>query len=77
MDLNYYNRALQEMWVRKMSWRKKWQSLQYSYLGNPMGRRGWWATVHGVARVRHNMVTKPPPSYNSMHLDMQAKTFSF
>ena len=25
-------------------------SLQYSYLGNPMGRGAWWATVHGVAK---------------------------
>ena len=34
-------------------------------LGNPMDRGAWWATVHGVARVRHNLVTKspPPPSY--------------
>ena len=23
--------------------------LQYSCLGNPMGRGAWWATVHGVA----------------------------
>ena len=23
--------------------------LQYSCLGNPMDRRAWWATVHGVA----------------------------
>ena len=23
--------------------------LQHSYLGNPMGRGTWWATVHGVA----------------------------
>ena len=23
--------------------------LQYSYLGNPMDRRAWWATVHGVS----------------------------
>ena len=22
---------------------------QYSCLGNPMDRRAWWATVHGVA----------------------------
>jgi len=27
--------------------------LQYSCLGNPMDRGAWWATVHGVARVRH------------------------
>ena len=24
--------------------------LQYSYLGNPMDRGTWWATVHGVAK---------------------------
>ena len=27
--------------------------LQYSCLGNSMDRRAWWATVHGVKRVRH------------------------
>ena len=25
-----------------------------------MGRGAWWATVHGVTRVRHNLATKPP-----------------
>ena len=24
--------------------------LQYSCLENPMNRRAWWATVHGVAK---------------------------
>ena len=24
--------------------------LQYSCLGNPMGRGAWWATVHGMAK---------------------------
>ena len=24
--------------------------LQYSCLGNPMDRRAWWGTVHGVAQ---------------------------
>ena len=32
--------------------------LQYSCLENPMDRGGWQATVHGVARVGHNLVTK-------------------
>ena len=36
--------------------------LQYSCLGNPMDRGAWWATVHGVTRVRRNLATKPPPS---------------
>ena len=35
--------------------------LQYSCLGNPMDRGAWWATVYGITRVRHNLVTKPPP----------------
>ena len=26
--------------------------LQYSCLENPMDRRVWWATVHGVAKSR-------------------------
>ena len=34
-------------------------SLQYSCLGNLMDRGAWWATVHGVARVRHDLVAKP------------------
>ena len=25
-------------------------SLQYSWLGNPMDRGAWWATVHGVEK---------------------------
>ena len=35
--------------------------LQYSCLGNPMDRGAWQATVHGVTRVGHGLVTKPPP----------------
>ena len=33
--------------------------LQYSCLGNSMEREVWWVTVHGVTRVRHDLVTKP------------------
>ena len=32
--------------------------LQYSCLGNPIDRRAWGATVHGVARVRHDLTSK-------------------
>ena len=35
--------------------------LQYFCLENPMDRGAWQATVHEVTRVRHNLVTKPPP----------------
>ena len=33
--------------------------LQYSCLENPMDRGAWRATAHGVARVGHDLVTKP------------------
>ena len=32
--------------------------LQYSYLGSPTDRGAWWATVHGITRVGHKLVTK-------------------
>ena len=35
-----------------ISWRRKWQPLQYSRLENPMDRGAWWATVHGVTESR-------------------------
>ena len=34
--------------------------LQYSCLENPMDTGAWRTTVHGVARVRHDLATKPP-----------------
>ena len=37
---------------------KNGYSLQYSCLGNPMDRRTWWATIHGAARVLHDLATK-------------------
>ena len=35
--------------------------LQCSCLENPMDRGAWQAVVHGLPRVGHNLVTKPPP----------------
>ena len=35
--------------------------LQYSCLENSMDRGAWLATFHGVTRVGHDLVTKPPP----------------
>ena len=35
--------------------------LQYSCLENPMDRGAWQAAVRGVARVGHDLATKPPP----------------
>ena len=36
--------------------------LQYSSLENPTDREAWRAPVHGVARVGHDLATKPSPS---------------
>ena len=33
-----------------------------------MDRGAWWATVHGVTRVRHNLVIKQNKNSNSMFL---------
>ena len=46
----------------RFSGRGNGNPLQYSCLGNPTNKGAWWATVHGVPRVRHNLVTKPPPN---------------
>ena len=48
-------------WVGKIPWRRAWQPAQYSCLKNPMHRGGWWATVHGVAKVGHRLPTKQSP----------------
>ena len=39
--------------------------LQYSCLENPMDRGAWQVTVHGFARVGHDLATKPPPIWDS------------
>ena len=41
---------------------------QYSCLENPMDRGDWQVTVHRVARIGHNLATKPPPPYNLKRL---------
>ena len=54
--------AMQETWVRFLSQEDplgeaNGNPLQYSCLKNPLGRGAWQATVHGVARVGHDLVT--------------------
>ena len=36
------------LWVRKITWKRKWQSTPVFLPGNPMERGAWWGTVHGV-----------------------------
>ena len=35
-----------------MHWRRKWQPLQRSCLGNPRDGEAWWAAVYGVSQSR-------------------------
>ena len=57
--------AVQETQVWYLSWEdpleKETKPLQYSCLENSMDREAWQGTVHETARVRHDLVTKPPP----------------
>ena len=56
--------AIQETQVRSLGQEdplEEGSPLQYSCLENPTDRGARQATVHGVARVRHNLATKPPP----------------
>ena len=46
---------------------------QYSCLENSMDRGAWQATVHGVARVGHDWVTKPPTPYIEDPKDVTGK----
>ena len=47
--------------VEKTPWEGNGNPLQYSCLENSMDRGAWQATVHGVARVGHDLVITPPP----------------
>ena len=56
--------AMQESWVQFWVWKIPGEGngnlFQYSCLENPTDRGVWQARVHGVAKVGHNLVTKPP-----------------
>ena len=49
---------------RKIPWRRKWQPTPVFLPGESMDRGAWQATVHGVARVRHDLVTKERERYS-------------
>ena len=40
--------------------RRRHNPLPYFCLGNPMDRGAWQTTVHGITRVEHDLVSKPP-----------------
>ena len=52
--------------VGKTPWRRKWQPLQYSCLGNPMDRGAWRATAHGATELD---MTEQPALLHSFFLN--------
>ena len=58
-------KSLQPKWIVKVytqTYREgNGNPLQDFCLENPMDRGAWQATVHGVTRVGHDLLTKPPP----------------
>ena len=42
-------------WVEKILWRGNGNPLQYSCQYNPMDRKAWWATVHGVTKSQKQL----------------------
>ena len=48
--------------AEKIPWRRKWQPTPVFLPGKSCGldRGAWRAPVHGVIRVGHDLVTKPP-----------------
>ena len=72
---------MQDTQVRFLGWEDSpgegnGNPLQYSCLENPMDRGAWWATVHGVARVGHDLVTKLPPPTQIWNLVRSETTVS-
>ena len=46
-------------WVRKIPWRSKWQSIQYSCMENSVDKGAQWATV--LTRLYIPMPPSPAP----------------
>ena len=47
-------------WVRKIPWRREWLLTPIFLPGESHGQRSLQTTVHGVARVGHDLATKLP-----------------
>ena len=50
--------------------------LQYPCLENPIDRGAWQATVHRVARVGHDLATKPPNHHSCFHIYIYIISFT-
>jgi len=44
-------------WVRKIPWRRAWQTTTVSFPGNPMGRGAWQASLDGCKESNNTEAT--------------------
>ena len=67
-------RAMQKTLIRLLGWENTLEMgmATHSCLKNPMDRRAWQATVHGVAEVRHNLAIKPSPPPATISLNKRS-----
>ena len=58
--------AMRENWVQSLGWEDPLEEEMATHSSIlawriPTDKGAWQATVHGVTRVGHDLVTKPPP----------------
>ena len=53
---------MQETWVRSLGWK---DPLEMEMQPTPVA---WWATLHGVSAVGHDLETKPPPQVTNRYV---------
>ena len=63
-------------WSGGALWEGNDNPLHSSSLGNPTDRVAWWAIVHGVTRVGHNLVTREWHLKISLYSSMKMKSES-
>ena len=65
----------QKIQVQSLGWEDTLEQgmATHSCLGNPMNRGAWRATVHGVKRVRHDLVTKQQGTEGSGESGLQVE----
>ena len=69
--------ALQETWVGKIPWRRKWLPIPVFFPGESLDREDWWPKSSGSQRVRRDWVTKEAGMHNvCICKSMKVKVFA-
>ena len=60
-----------------MHWRRKWQPTPVFLPGESQGERSLTGYSPGIARVGHDLATKPPPPPPHMHININTHIYVF